>query len=99
PLFITHPPDHTPKHTLWVSGCATTAPWFITPLESPCELRFYHPGNGRYQKKPQDTTPGENMFKPKTVVTGVCYLGSFAVSHASLTSHTAAFVLLFSPPS
>ena len=94
---------HTPKHTQWVFGRATTPlcyhpPSFITPPNTPCGCSdvlshplVYHtplgpsascslsPGVHKISHPPQDTTPGDHIFKSQNAITGVCYLVSVTV--------------------
>ena len=69
---------HTPKHTLWVFGRPITPPFYHTPLEPPASCTL-SPGVHKISHPPQDTTPGDNIFKSQSVITGVCYLVSVTV--------------------
>ena len=74
PPYLSHPQTH-------LVGVRTSyhTPWFITPPLGPLRAALYHPGYTRYQSPPQDTTPGDNIFKSQNVITGVCYLVSITV--------------------
>ena len=63
---------HTPKHTLCVSGRAITPPFLtLTPgTDASCTLS---PGVHNISHPPQYNTPGDNIFKPQNVITGVSY--------------------------
>ena len=64
---------HTPKRTLWVVGRAITPPGLSHPLgtAATCTLST---GLHKIPHPPQDTTPGDNIFKRSNVSPGVCYL-------------------------
>ena len=78
PRFITLPFYHTPKHTLWMFGRAITPPFLSHPLgtDASCTLS---PGVHNITHPPQYNTPGDNIFKPQNVITGVSYIVSFTV--------------------
>ena len=80
PLFIT--PPNTP------CGCpyVVSHPVVYHPpfgAHASCTLS---PGVHKIPHPPQDTTPGDNVFKAQNVITGVCYLVSFTVGRSSRNS-------------
>ena len=74
PLSFITPPD-TP------CGCSDVLSHplvYHTPLGLPASCTL-SPGVPKISHPPQDTTPGDNIFKSQNVVTGVCYLVSVMV--------------------
>ena len=70
---------HTPKHTLWMFGRPITPPLvYHTPLGPPASCTLSS-GVHKISHPPQDTTPGDHIFKSQNVITGVCYLMSVTV--------------------
>ena len=81
PLFITPPhfscttPPNTP------CGCSDVLPHPLvdhTPLGPPVSCTL-SPRVHKMSHPPQDTTPGDNIFKSQNIITGVCYIVSVTV--------------------
>ena len=51
---------------------------YHTPLGPPASCTL-SPGVHKISHSPQDTTPGDNIFKSQNFITGVCYLVSVTV--------------------
>ena len=74
PPGLSHPHIyHTPKRTLWLVGRAITPPGLSHPLGAAATSTL-SPGLHKIPYPPQDTTPGDNIFKRSNVSPGVCYL-------------------------
>ena len=74
PHGLSHPHIyHIPKRTLWVVGRAITPPGLSHPLGAAATSTL-SPGLHKIPYPPQDTTPGDNIFKRSNVSPGVCYL-------------------------
>ena len=65
---------HTPKHTLWVFGRPFTPSGLSHPPWAHCELHFITRGVHKISHPPQDTAPGDHIFKSQNVISGVCHL-------------------------
>ena len=64
---------HPPKHSLWVVGRAITPPGLSHPLGATATSTL-SPGLHKIPNPPQDTPPGDNIFKRSNLSPGVCYL-------------------------
>ena len=73
PPGSSHPFHHTPKRTLWVVGRAITPPGLSHPMGAAATSTL-SPGLHKIPHPPQDTTPGDNIFKRSNLSPGVFYL-------------------------
>ena len=78
-----HPPSFiTPPNT--PCGCSDVISHPLvhhTPLGPPASCTL-SPGVHKISHPPQDTTPGDNIFKSQNLITGACYLVSVTVAFA-----------------